>query len=139
MTGKELKDLRKAKGLSQQQFGEVLGYAPSGAKTQISKFETGKTPIPARISAKLRGAGGPRWICGKDEDGNKTIAHLHTPKFSAKIKDDTGINAGLSAAVKDTGDVLCDFVFYDQQPTSEDLLKLISEAVVIWSKYACKD
>ena len=138
ITGSQLKAARLAKGLDQQEFGvKVLGLAPSSARSHVSRMETGKTTIPNKYTDILGISleAGSKWVAGSDENGNKIIVHLHEPKFSAKVKKDTVINPGFSATVPATGEVLCDFIFYDLKPESEELNELVREAVQI---LACK-
>lgn len=57
MTPAEIKRLRNDLGMTQQEFGELLGYAPSGARAAVSRLESGTRPIDcilARLCAYIR-------------------------------------------------------------------------------------
>ena len=49
-TPERLKALRTSLGMTAQQFGIAVGYAPSGAKVRISELEHGRQAIPQSVS-----------------------------------------------------------------------------------------
>lgn len=49
MKGKELKEIRLKLGLTQEKFGELLGYAPESATVRVSELENERIRITATI------------------------------------------------------------------------------------------
>ncbi len=49
-TPERLKTLRTSLGMTAQQFGIAVGYAPSSAKVRISELEHGRQAIPQPVS-----------------------------------------------------------------------------------------
>jgi DNA-binding XRE family transcriptional regulator len=45
MTKEQFKRLRRRLGYTQQQFGEIIGYAEHSAKQQVYAIETGRTKL----------------------------------------------------------------------------------------------
>lgn len=56
MTGAELKELRHAKGMSQGEVAELLGYFSNGKpnRSMIARFENGHAKINIRIANLIR-------------------------------------------------------------------------------------
>ena len=52
-TKEELKQIRLSKGMTQQQFGEWVGYAKGCAQTRISDIERGSRAVPASVELFL--------------------------------------------------------------------------------------
>ncbi len=52
MTGKELKKIRLSIGMTQQEFGEELGF--KNPQVQISQFENGKRQISRRLEVTIK-------------------------------------------------------------------------------------
>ena len=42
----KIKAARQAKGLTQQQLGEMLGYSGESAQVAVRQWESGRTPVP---------------------------------------------------------------------------------------------
>ena len=53
MTGKELREARISKSLTQKKLGELLGYEGRSAETTVQKWEYDSQPIPMRHYKKL--------------------------------------------------------------------------------------
>ena len=53
ITKEELKQIRLSKGMTQQQFGEWVGYAEGCAQTRISDIERGARAVPASVELFL--------------------------------------------------------------------------------------
>jgi transcriptional regulator with XRE-family HTH domain len=56
MKGKELKEMRLAKKMSQKQVAQELGYTINGEpnKSQIARLEGGYAPINKRLELAIR-------------------------------------------------------------------------------------
>lgn len=57
MTKEELREERTSRGMTQEQFGQfladLLGRARAYSKSEVSVYETGQRPVPARIALAL--------------------------------------------------------------------------------------
>lgn len=81
MTGERIKKLRKDKGLTQQQLGELLGVQ----KSAIAKYENGRIPnLKKETISKLAEIFNvsPNYLLGIDEPILPQINHLNIPLYS---------------------------------------------------------
>lgn len=53
MTREEIGELRRHAGLTQREFGEMLGYRKSCAQSIVSNIETGKSAVPSKVEIIL--------------------------------------------------------------------------------------
>ncbi|WP_417831727.1 hypothetical protein [Terasakiella sp.] len=74
------------------------------------------------------------WIVGDGADtGHEYIVHTRYPRFIAKVAseqagDDADILSGITYACADGDQVLCEFIWSDKPPESDDLVRLLQRA-----------
>ncbi|MDF1627053.1 MAG: hypothetical protein P1U84_12285 [Parvibaculaceae bacterium] len=131
LDGDEIKQAKTLLGMSDGELGDAVGLTAQDPAATVRKWTTDPgnnrhRPAPFYVTGMLKhlALGGPEWVIATEpEGGREYMIHLTAPRFMFRVasgKDEfTEEPVGLHIHLA-TGELLCEFVWWDMPPNNEE-------------------